>query len=410
MENVKEIGECLCCGSKDLETFLSMGDQPPCNRLVKADEPDPPFFPLNLNWCHRCLHQQLTHAVDSDLLFSRYPYRTGYSQSHVLHFNYLAQHCKRLFPLETKLKVADIGSNDGTLLSFFKGWHRTAIDPYVVPNEGTAELHWDARWDREIEDPNMKGVFDLITATNVLAHNPNPRQFISNCYASLKEGGYLVVESPCSFELLKNLRFDTIYHEHLSYFNVSSMSALLSLFPLETIAIDCIEGHHGETVRFTIKKNKDSERSRTLPPAQQSRVDIYSAKGIYKQFADRVARARETLIDHIVFSRDVRGRKVIGFGASAKAVTLINFFGLQSKPDFILDETPGKANMLTPKSRVPIKSYEEEKKLFDNNAEALFLMYTWNCYDESIQKLQSFATNQSKRFVYHYGMDNAANF
>lgn len=409
MENIKALEECLCCGSQDLQTFLSMGEQPPCNRLVKPSENDPPFFPLELRYCQRCLHQQLSHAVDSDLLFSRYPYRTGYSQSHVLHFNRLATHCKRLFPLETKIKVADIGANDGTLLSFFKGCERTSIDPYVVPNEGSCEEHSTARWDREC-DPSFRHRFDLITATNVLAHNPNPRQFITNCYHSLKEGGYLVIESPCSFELLKGLRFDTIYHEHLSYFNVSSMMSLISLFPLETTSIQMIEEHHGGTVRFTIRKTNKIQRTRTLPPEHQARVDAYSSKDVYDKFAERVETARNSMIELIEFSRRVRGRGVVGFGASAKAVTLINFFGPESRPDFILDETPGKANMLTPKSRVPIKFYEDERKMHSQDHETLFLLYTWNCYEESVQKLQAFAKVQSKRLLYHYGMDSAAHF
>lgn len=394
MENITEILNCLCCGEGNLKLFFSMGDMPPCNRLVEINKEEPPIFPLALNWCGRCLHLQLTHAVDSDLLFSKYPYRTGYSTSHHGHFKKLAIHCSSF--LNEGDEVADIGSNDGTLLSYMKGVKRSAIDPYVKPDEGNAECHFDCRWDMQIPiDLHKK--FNLITATNVLAHNPSPNSFIANCCLALKDNGHLVIESPCSFDLIINKRFDTIYHEHISYFNSESMIALLKNFPLEIISIEKIKEHHGETIRFTIKKVKENLKTKVYSCDSFSNI-----RSFYDLFTSRVQEAKERMIYYIQVAKE-NNYEIIGFGASAKAVTLLNFFGYKTFPSCILDETPGKANKFTPKSSVPIVSYSELKNRQEHPKKILFLMYTWNCFEESMKKLKEFAP-ESEKLVYHYNL------
>ncbi len=407
MENCTENKACLCCGSPQLKKFFDMGDRPPCNRLVALGEREPPSFPLALNVCEDCFHQQLTHSVDADLMFSRYPYRTGFSTSHQRHFRELAGWCENLFEGDNKsyCVVGDIGSNDGTLLSFMPAtYQRHAIDPFVKPDlPGRYDVYHDAAWHKPDIDLGVK--YDLLTATNVLAHNPNPKVFVANVVKHLREGGYFVIETPCSLDLLKNTRFDTIYHEHISYYNLSSLVALLQDFPLEITSITYDDTHHGRTIRLAAKKvSGEVGMADRIRKTIRYDADLIIQLHLYETFQRRVS-AMQTRMETIIEKAKAAGDHIIGFGASAKGVTLVNYFTI--KPEFIIDETPEKHYKYTPQSHIPIRPLLRGDAVTQNRSlpGVLCLIFTWNCLQESLEKLNTmYPEGSTRRSYFWYGM------
>jgi SAM-dependent methyltransferase len=213
------VTRCRCCGANSLVPVLDLGSQPLANSYTPAPARQP-TYPLELHVCRECFHNQLSVVVDPDAMFKNYLYVSGTSRTLRTHFVGLAREALRWLGPGTR-RVLDLACNDGTLLESFRaqGCEVTGVDPAVnlvdhARSKGLAvvEGYWPA------VAPQVTGPFDLISACNVLAHVFDPVSFLKSALERLSDRGMLVVEFPYARDLIRHGEWDTIYHEHLSYF------------------------------------------------------------------------------------------------------------------------------------------------------------------------------------------------
>jgi SAM-dependent methyltransferase len=396
------ITHCLCCGGVSLAPYLDLGNQPPCNWLHDGSaEQQPPFFPLETVVCTYCFHSQLTVAVDPAILFSNYTYRTGVSRTLVEHYKTLAEYVAQKFQeihgrqpsgMSYGDKVVDIGCNDGTLLKHLGnvGFTRVGVDPCGVPEiKENSDLFFESAWNeglvRHSKDYNYVRPL-VITATNVLAHNDNPKQFINLIYQDLPHDGFAVIEFPYAKDLLKHCEFDTIYHEHISYFNVNSFRHLLQGTGLYIAEIQEMLVHGG-SLRIMLRRCEKWAEEGLHSESVWDLVEAEKNGGLlnhetYNAFQDRVNKLTNWLNVNIESSRE-EGRAVIGFGASGKSTVILNYGGIHL--DCIVDETPSKVGKLSPGMNIPIVPLEYLRQYVGYLD---IVVMAWNCWSECCQKIK----------------------
>jgi len=375
-----------------------MGKQPICNSLKENARSFDETFPLETFRCLECLHIQIGIAVDPKILFSNYPYRTGVSETLRNYYGNLAENCSKLIKDKEKdsVNILDIGCNDCTLLSCFTalGYTNTyGVDPYEPPDRKPIREFINEPWQRGVTDNK----FDLITATNVLAHNDSPKQFLVGCASHLKDNGFIVLEFPYSFDLIRFVQFDTIYHEHISYFNAHSVLKLVEGTGLEIISATAT-GVHGGSLRIVLQKERKSKRINAANCSSIEKLiesELYSGiihEDMYESFqwkADGIVRQIKDILAH---QKLKLGRSVVGFGASAKGSVFLNY----AKIDFlsaVIDETECKIGKLIPGVNIPIISLND----IDSAAigDSVFLIMSWNCMEESVSKLKKVRHDES---------------
>lgn len=390
-----KINRCRCCLSTNLQPYFDMGSMPLANSLRTDTDPSE-LYPLKVNVCLDCFHSQLSIVVNPDVLFSDYPYISGVSQT-------FKEHCRGLVldsmvRIKKKVRVLDIAANDGTLLEIFAkhGCEVLGVDPAknlkpLADAKGVPMI-----WDYWSESLGTKvGKFDIITATNVLAHVNDVDDFLAGCRNALRPNGLVLVEVPYTKHLIEKCEFDTIYHEHLSYFLVSSFRALVNrngFYIHDIVPVDI----HGGSLRFYIKLQPGEE------PAclawfieHEKRAGLHSDKK-YMQFTERVHANRDALRS-LIQDRRLRDEKVIGFGASAKGNTCLNYFNIDL--DYIVDDTPTKQNKYAAGKNVIILPPEVIR---DESEPLNIVVLAWNFYDEvkrRIAKLRPGQTDLIIRYV-----------
>lgn len=364
---------------------LDLGETPLANRLLEPSqlgEPEP-RFPLRLAFCPACALVQITATVPPEVLFRHYVYFSSFSDTLVEHARELACQVIRTRALGRGSLVVEIASNDGYLLRHY----REAGIP-VLGIEPAANVAEVARRERGIDTLNeffgeSLGVrlrdegtsADVVHAHNVLAHVGDPNGFFAGLGALLKPGGVAIVEVPYVKDMIDGVEFDTIYHEHLSYFSLTSVNRLagrhgLLIQNVERVAI------HGGSLRVFIEHARSGRRAadaveRLLAEEKSWGVDDVA---FYKQFGAKVARLKVGLLG-LLREMKSRGDRIAAYGASAKGATLLNHFGIDGRTlDFVVDRSTAKQGFYTPGTHLPI--YAPEKLLEAMPQHALLL--TWN--------------------------------
>lgn len=364
MPAYREIKQCRCCGSERLWPYLHLGMQPLANSYHKGETLD--RFPLDVALCRDCFHSQLTIAVEPSVMFRHYLYVSGTTSTFRNHCDELAKDAVRRHPLTAR--VLDIACNDGTLLECFRNLGCDVVG--VDPAENLREITKTKRIEVEVDYwsaavAERVGKVDIITATNVLAHVDDAAGFLAACKAALHPDGIAIIEVPYASNMILKCEFDTIYHEHVSYFLINSFRRLAdrSGFTIVEIIKTPI---HGGSIRFIL--SPDTEGG-------------LQSQDTYKSFADQVRDNGQRLRDLIEEARS-SGRKVIGYGASAKGNTMLNHY--QLKLDYIVDDNPMKWGYLTPGMNIPIR---DPKDISDATESLAIVILSWNFSQEIIQKI-----------------------
>ena len=392
-----EVTHCRCCGKTDLYQYLDLGHQPLANSYHKGEQL--PLFPLCVNLCQECFHSQLNITVDPTLLFDNYLYVSGTTST-------FRNHCKELaheainfwnsrYPfLMTDCwrppTVLDIACNDGTLLNCFRkqDCNVYGVDPAKNLRTLTKEkdIHVDVLyWGKGAASQLKEQSIDIITGTNVFAHINPIGDFLDECLTVLKPDGFILLEFPYCDEMIENNEFDTIYHEHLSYFLVNSMATIISSHGLAIRRITRTP-IHGGSIRFYLQRgNKHCDEVTTLIDSESNRglLDIKT----YQKFSEQVERNKQHLRS-LVADLKGRGKKVVGYGASAKGNTMLNYFEIDL--DYIVDDNEMKWNHLTPGRNIPIKSPAVMKK----EKELYIVILAWNFFDEIKERIESTCDNK----------------
>ncbi|MFH1895492.1 MAG: class I SAM-dependent methyltransferase [archaeon] len=388
----KKISSCRICNSKNLSKYLDLGETPLANSLIKPENKNQKelFFPLETLYCSDCSLSQLSIVVDPKTMFSDYVYRSSVSETFRKHCSELAVELKKRFE-KNDLKALDIASNDGCLLMEFKkhGFSVIGVEPAkniaVIAEKN--KIHTITEfWDTKTAEKILKefGKADVITATNVLAHVDKVSDFVSAMHSVLDENGLIVIEVPSAEKLIEENEFDTIYHEHLSYFLLKPLIELFERNSFKAVDVEQI-GIHGGTIRFFAAKNSSKRKPNTK--ALTGFLEKENASGLYElktylRLAENTKKIKSDLTS-LLKKLKSENKSVAAYGASAKGSTLLNYCNIGTDfIDFIVDDTPEKQNKLTPGNHIsvfPRTRLEKEKPDF-------LLLLSWNFAREFIKK------------------------
>ena len=274
MSDYKSLKKCLCCNSKDIEILLDLNKQPLANsyhdNTKEMDE-----YPLGVNICNKCHHIQLTHVINPDLLFKDYLYVSGTTKTLHDNMKWFVDYVLETTMWGKKASVLDIACNDGTQLDYFKkkGFKTFGIDPAENLHKLSSKKH-EVTCDY-FDSKHFDGTFDIITAQNVFAHNSNPKKFLEHCDDLMHEESVLYIQTSQA-EMILNNQFDTIYHEHVSFFNIKSMNELSNRTDL-TLTDVIKTPVHGISYLFRFTKNTFEGRRKVF-----NEIEVENQRGLYK--------------------------------------------------------------------------------------------------------------------------------
>lgn len=359
-DSVVEILLCVACGASKLETFFDFGSQPLANSFPTEPE-QTPRYPLAVNYCPKCSHVQLTHSVDRSLLFKNYLYASGTTATLKKDFEEFA---KELTDKHGPGRILDIACNDGSQLNEFKklGWETWGIDPAQNLFEISSLNHNVIPEFLNSDHPARLGKFDVILAQNVLAHTDDPLNFLE---ITRHFGGTIYIQTSQA-QMIRNFQFDTIYHEHISFFSEASMDALATRAGLAVLSVSNRAIHGGS---FLFELGLPNNKSET--PARD-----FVARNEIEKFAERTTSTISKIKELLTRLQD-QGIEVIGYGAAAKGMTVLSATGAKLK--YIIDDSELKQNRFTPDGRTRIVSIEHLK----TEGNTIYLMpLAWNFADE----------------------------
>lgn len=384
---------CLACGSVGLKEILNLSNQPLANDYTEIPTTRPEF-PLSLNWCEECTHMQLGVAVHPEILFKEYAYSSGVSREFERFLNQFTDH--NVLKDRGLKRGIEIGSNDGTLLHILKTkkMHCLGVDPainIVVEAAKRNLLSIPTFFDENLIgflSPNL----DFAIAFNVFAHTANPLKMLQNISQILRNEGKLFILTSQA-NMILGTQFDTVYHEHINFFNVKSMKKLLQRASLSLQSVELVDVHGGSYLWTIVKTN--SESALTEREEYERRLKMYEAE-LYSNLTNAV----NDLVSN--FNKQVQGlqnagHKIAIFGAAAKGSTFFNFVKLV--PDFIFDDSPNKKWKFSPIGNVQVHPSEELERFHDKMA---FIVPAWNVKNEIVQKLKKLRSNRGDAILTYF--------
>jgi len=397
MSDYKILDRCLCCDSTDIEILLDLNNQPLANsyhdNTQEMDE-----YPLGVNICNNCYHIQLTHVVNPDLLFKDYLYVSGTSDTLKENMKWFAD-----YALEdgwtNKLgdnSILDIACNDGTQLNYFKdrGFNTFGIDPAKNLHKLSSENH-TVVCDYFSADKFDKQ-FDIITAQNVFAHNSDPKKFLDECDKIMHDGSVLYIQTSQA-EMILNNQFDTIYHEHVSFFNINSMNELVKRTDLSLSDVTKTPVH-GISYLFKLTKNSFKNRKRVFNEIEVERQRGLYSKKTYDLYKENVIKVVEDFKEMVSNSKR-EGYRLVGYGAAAKGMTFLNFADVEL--DIIIDDNELKQELYTPGKNTIIKPNGFLRQYTEND-KVLFIPLAWNFYEEIRERILKTRDNKNDWFLRYF--------
>lgn len=398
----RDLWSCRICGSGNLDRFLSLGEVPLVNALPQSarDAAGAETFPLDVQRCVACSHMQLTGYLEPEVVFRDYAYVSGYAETVVAHGGSLARHYVGSGLLAERPLVAELASNDGAVLRAFQPHARViGIDPArnvaAIANANgvptVAEFFGQALVPRLLAE---HGRPRLVIARNVLAHVPALSDFVAGVAHWLAPGGVFHVEVPYVTEMLRTTAFDTIYHEHLSYFSISDIDHLMRAAGLELFDVELI-GLHGGSLLLRSSQSGAHDQSPRLQHClgQETRLGLRDG-AVHRRFAADVDRLRVELPRFLTELR-TRGARIGAYGAAAKGVVLANVCGLGTDLiELVADRSPHKQGRWIPGTCIPIVSPEQ---MLATPPDYL-VVFAWNFFDEIAEQLRPF-TRAGGRFI-----------
>jgi len=361
---VRRRSDCRLCGSRDLQQVISIGPTPLANEFVAEEERGKPQdrFPLEVHICNGCGHVQLLDVVDPERLFRRYVYVSSTSPVFVEHFRRYVQAMLQLTGLPAGSSVMEIGSNDGTLLRFFQeaGMRVLGIDPARnIAEEATKRgiptlsEFFDLALAKRLRVEGRRAA--LIAANNVFAHADDLHTIVEGVAHLLEPDGLFVFEVSYLLDVVEKTLFDTIYHEHLSYHTVKPLVGLFERHGMELVDAIRVDVHGGSLRGIAQLKGGRVRRQPGVEGliAEEARRGLHGPQA-YRQFFQEIQQRKVELTD-LLRGLAAQGKKVAGFGAPAKATTLMFHFGLGPEAlAYIVDDNPLKQGLYSPGHHIPV--------------------------------------------------------
>ena len=395
---------CRGCAGGELETILDLGRMPLANALLTEErlrEPEAKY-PLVFVFCPECSLAQITVNVPPETLFRQYLYFSSFSDTILHESRRIAERMVHSRRLDRNSRVVEIASNDGYLLQFYKqsGVPVLGVEPAL--NIAAAALDRgiptvceffssDLAW--RLADQGQRA--DVIHANNVLAHVADLDEFLTGIATLLKSDGIVVIEVPYVRDMIEHVEFDTIYHEHLSYFSLTALSRLLESHALMITDVERLAAQGGSLRVFVEHRAIRSHVSTSVQQmlAEENRLGLTSFH-FHEDFAKNVARLKVSLLACL---RNIKsqGQRIAAYGASAKGSTLLNHFGIDGAIlDFVVDRSTAKQGLYTPGTHLPV--YAPEKLL--EAMPGYVLLLTWNLEEEILEQQKEYR-RRGGRFI-----------
>jgi len=395
---------CLLCGSERVEQFLDLGRTALANKFLNREElfaPEP-AYPLRVGFCHTCGHVQLKDIVPPAAMFEDYLYVSSASDTLKAHLYDLSAVVAERYQLGAEDLVIDIGCNDGTLLSGFRrhGVRVLGVDPAA----NLAALARDSGIERYVgfftaesarEIVKRWGPATAITATNTFPHIPQLQDFITGIQTALAPGGVFVIEAHYLVDLLEQGAFDTVYHEHVSYWALGPMQQLFSRSGMEIVDVERLPIHHGQIRVFVQRTGEKRAEPRVAGLLEMERSLGIHEFSTYQRFAETTRKIKSDLHSKLRQLRD-EGKSLAGYGAPAKGNTLLSY--LEVGPEtltYIADRSPLKQGRYTPGSHIPVVPAE---RLVADQPDYVLLL-AWNFADEIMQQQHEYRSRGGKFII-----------
>lgn len=384
---------CSVCGSERLRSVVDLGATPPCEKFLQADELDlpEPTYPLHLRLCEECLLLQIPALILPEETFSEYAYFSSFSDSWVAHAKRFVDESADRLGLGADSFMVEVASNDGYLLqhAVARGIPCLGIEPSVnvgaaAREKGVPTLTAFLNEETAAQVVAERGKADLIAANNVYAHVPDVLGFTRSLRALLADDGWLSIEVHHALNLVQLGQFDTIYHEHFSYYTVYSAQRALATAGLEVVDVELIPTHGGSIRVWARPVEAGAIPSPRVAEvlALEAEAGLHEVEG-YTGLQARADATRQDLL-RFLLDRKAEGKRVVGYGAPGKGNTLLNYCGVRADLlEYTVDRNPYKHGRFTPGSRIPIHAPER----IDADRPDVIVVLPWNLETEITAQL-----------------------
>ncbi len=392
---------CRCCGGRNVELVIDLGDQPHCNRLVRPDLAPgvEPHYPLRVGFCRDCTMVQIDHTIPKESMFTDYPYVSGTTKTLPAHFLETSKRIASAYGVKPADLVVDIGSNDGTWL---KQWAFSGARVLGVEAAGNvAKLAQDAgvpTWNRFFNAAccadirREHGPAKVITAAGVFFHLEELHSVVEGIASLLADDGVFVVQAIYLGGMVENTAFDQVYHEHLCYYTLKSLSALLAQHGLEVFEANLVDIHGGSIEAHVTRKGVRSVGDSVRAMQAQEIAKGFGEIETYRSFASNVLDLRKRLVA-LLEGYKAQGKSVWAYGAPAKGATLLNSFGIG--PDLVqkaVEKNAMKVGLAIPGVRIPIEAEEGARP-------DAYLVLAWNFINEFLVKEKAYLAGGGELIV-----------
>ena len=399
------MSKCRFCNEPLSQVVIDLGMSPLCQSQISADQLDAmePFYPLKVMVCERCWLVQLDEFVSPAEIFGEYAYFSSYSDSWVAHAKRYSDKMIDMLSLGSEGLVYEIASNDGYLLQHFvaRGVPVVGIEP--AANVAKAAIDKGIRTEVEFLGKNTGdalatkyGEADLVLGNNVLAHVPDLNEFVRGILALMAPTGVLTMEFPHLQNLIEQNQYDTIYHEHFSYFSFVAAERMFAHHGIRLFDVEEIPTHGGSLRIFGCHTdNTDRAISAAVEKLRDREIELgYEDLSVYKGFESAVEKNKRNLLRFLADARD-SGKSIVGYGAPGKGNTLLNYCGIRTDfLDYTVDRNPYKQGAYTPGTRIPILSPERIRETQPD----YILILPWNLTDEIVEQ-NSYVREWGGQFV-----------
>jgi hypothetical protein len=398
-------GPCRACGAELTRLVVDLGMHPPCQRFLTAEQTDEmePFYPLDVWVCDDCWLVQIGAHVAPEEIFVEYAYFSSFSDAWLQHCKTYADDMTDRFGLGPDSLVVEVASNDGYMLQYFVEKQIPVLG--VEPAKNTAEVaeskgvrtiteFFDRDLALRLREDGVRA--DLLAGKNVMAQIPDLNSFVAGMKVLLADDGVITVEFPHLQRLIEGNQFDTIYHEHYSYFSLSSTERLFASHGLVLFDVDEL-WTHGGSLRIYARHAEDSTKPVTerVHALRAREVELgYTSPKAYEQFDEQVKATKRALLSFLIEAkRD--GKRVVGYGAAGKGMTMLNYCGIRTDfLDFVVDRNPYKHGRFCPGVHVPVLPVDALAPARPDYV----LILPWNLRDEISGQL-SYIRDWGGRFV-----------
>jgi SAM-dependent methyltransferase len=395
---------CRFCSAPLREVFADLGMSPLANSYLPPERANAmePFYPLRALVCGNCFLVQLEEFETPEHIFSDYAYFSSYSSSWLDHSRRYAEQMIDRLGLGEQSQVVEIASNDGYLLQFFRERQVPVLG--VEPAANVAEVAREKGIPTRVEFFGTETATaiagetqaDLLLGNNVLAHVPDLNDFVAGMKLLLKPGGVITMEFPHLMRLIEDRQWDTIYHEHFSYFSFLTASRLFEAHGLRLFDVEELSTHGGSLRIFGCHEDDadklETDAAREL--SEREREAGYEQLETYVRFGSSVAQDKRQILNFLIGLKE-QGLRIVGYGAPAKGNTMLNYCGVRCDfLDYTCDLNPHKQGHLLPGSHIPIRSPDALRE----DKPDVVLILPWNLKDEIVEQL-SFVEEWGGRFA-----------